>query len=72
MIAFISKRKPETVIHVILLGRFVEKKEFTNVIDVLSDHVAQCDNENNDKFDLVTVGKQAKNDLMPKKLAHLN
>ena len=73
LIAIKSKRKPERVIHINLLRRYVERQEFINVIDVENDNdVAQCDSENSDSFDLLTVDNQNRNDFLSKKLANLN
>ena len=74
LIAFKSKRKPERVVHANLLRRYVEKQEFINVIDgvIYDNNVAQCDNEVNESYGLLSVEKQMKNELIAKKLAHLN
>ena len=74
LIAFKSKRKPERVVHINLLCRYVERQEFLNVIDdvIRDNNVAQCDNEVNESFGLLSVEKQMKNELIAKKMAHLN
>ena len=62
LIAFKSKRKPERVVHANLLRRYVERQEFINVIDgvICDNNVAQCDNEVNESFGLLSVEKKEK------------
>ena len=73
LIAFKSKRKPKRVIHTNLLRRYVKSQEFINVIDVENDNdVAQCDSENNDSLGLLMVDNQTRNELVSKRIAHLN